>query len=116
MNRYLPIKIDIYDYLIDLRGNTWLDTGLPVTKLITVGDKYRKSTGYDRYFRLHICQVLKCGEKDLRTLSEYAFVTGKKVTVQFQGETYHPGDSDYELARLHDALETETALASLDEN
>lgn len=23
MNRYLPIKIGIYNYLIDLRGNTW---------------------------------------------------------------------------------------------
>lgn len=114
MNRYLPIKIDIYDYLIDLQGNTWTDSGLPVTKLITVREK--SAIGYDRYFRLHICQVFKCGEKEFRNLSEYAFVSGKKVTVQFQGETYHPGDSDYELARLHKALETEIALASLDEN
>jgi hypothetical protein len=30
------------------------------------------------------------------------------------GKTYHPGDSDFELIKLHEALETEIALARLD--
>lgn len=109
MNRYLPIKINDYDYKIDLCGNTWTDTGLPVSNMF-------ERTEHSIWFRLHICELICDFYKPVRILSEYAFVTGKKVTVQFQGETYYPGDSDYELARLHDALETETALASLNEN
>ena len=111
MSRYIPIKIDIYDYLIDLHGNTWTDSGLPVSKMTTW-----KDNGKPVIFRLHICELHKCGEKDLRILSEYAFVTDKKVTVEFMGKTYRPGDNEFELIRLHQDLETEIALASLDEN
>lgn len=106
MSQYIPIKIDIYDYLIDLHGNTWTDSGLPVSKMTTW-----KHNGEAVLFRLHICEVDKYG---IRTISEYAFVTGKKVTVEFMGKTYNPGDSDFELTRLHQDLETEIALASLE--
>lgn len=109
MNRYLPIKIDTcsHEYMIDLCGNTWTNSGLPVSNMILYH-------GNPSYFRLHICELMKYGDKDIRIVSEYAFVTGKKVTVDFMGKTYHPGDSDYELTRLHNALETELALARLE--
>lgn len=109
MNRYLPIKIDIYNYLIDLRGNTWADSGLPVSKMTAW-----KQDGKPVVFRLHICELMKEGDKDIRILSDYAFYTGKKVTVEFMGKTYHPGDSDFELIKLQESLETETALALLE--
>lgn len=108
MNRYLPIKIDIYNYLIDLRGNTWTDSGLPVSKMTAW-----KQDGKPVVFRLHICE-LKDGDKDVRILSDYAFYAGKKVTVEFMGKTYHPGDTDFELIKLQEALETEISLASLE--
>ena len=113
MNRYLPIKISScsHEYLIDLCGNTWTDSGLPVSKLTAW-----KHDGKPVVFRLHICELMKCGDKDIRIVSEDAFCTGKKVTVDFMGKTYHPGDSDYEMIRLHEALETELALAILDNN
>lgn len=109
MDRYLPIKINSgsYDYLIDLRGNIWTDSGLPVSKM-TIWN------GNPPYFRLHICELMKAGDEDVPILSEYVFITGKKVSVEFMGKTYHPGDSDFELIKLHDALETELALARLD--
>lgn len=111
MNRYLPIKIDTcsHEYMIDLCGNTWTDSGLPVSNITKwkLNDK-------PVVFRLHICELMKAGDKDIRILSEYAFCTGKKVTVDFMGKTYHPGDSDFELLKLHDALETEIALARLE--
>lgn len=109
MNRYLPIKIGIYNYLIDLRGNTWTDTGLPVSKITAW-----KQNGNPVMFRLHICELMKVGDKDIRILSEYAFCTGKKVTVDFMGKTYHPGDTDFELIKLQEALEIEISLASLE--
>lgn len=108
MNRYLPIKIEIYNYLIDLHGNTWTDSGLPVSKMTAW-----KQDGKPVVFRLHICELMKAGDKDVRILSEYAFCTGKKVTVEFMGKTYHPGDSDFELIKLQEVLETELALATL---
>lgn len=111
MNRYLPIKIEIYNYLIDLCGNTWTDSGLPVSKMTAW-----KQDGKPIVFRLHICELMKAGDKDIRTLSEYAFYSGKKVTVEFMGKMYHPGDSDLELIKLREALETEIALALLDNN
>lgn len=109
MNRYLPIKIDSgsHDYLIDLYGNTWADSGLPVSKMT-------EGTDHSLWFRLHICRLLKAGDEDVPILSEYVFITGKKVAVEFMGKTYHPGDSDFELIKLHNALETELALVSLD--
>ena len=109
MNRYLPIKISScsHEYLIDLCGNTWTNSGLPVSNMIVW-------KGNPSYFRLHICELMKAGDKDIRIVSEYAFVTGKKVTVDFMGKTYHPGDSYYELIKLHNALETELALARLE--
>lgn len=109
MNRYIPIKISScnHEYLIDLCGNTWTNSGLPVSNIIVWN-------GNPSYFRLHICELMKAGDKDIRIVSEYAFVTGKKVTVDFMGKTYHPGESDYELIKLHDALETELALARLE--
>lgn len=109
MNRYLPIKIDTcsHEYMIDLCGNTWIDSGLPVSNMV-------KGTDQSIWFRLHICELMKAGNKDIRFVSEYAFVTGKKITVDFMGKTYHPGDSDYELTKLHNALETELALARLE--
>lgn len=111
MNKYLPIKIGICDYLIDLHGNTWNDSGLPVSKMTTW-----KQDGKPVVFRLHIFEYMKAGDKDVRVFSEFAFCTGKKVTVDFMGKTYHPGNSDFELIKLHEALETETALAILDNN
>lgn len=109
MNRYLPIKIDTcsHDYLIDLCGNTWINSGLPVSNIITW-------KGNPSHFRLHICELMKVGDKEIRNLSEYVFIIGKRVTVEFMGKTYHPGDSDFELIKLHNALETETALGRLD--
>lgn len=109
MNRYLPIKIDIYNYLIDLRGNTWTDSGLPVSKMTAW-----KQDGKPVVFRLHICELMKAGNEDVQIWSEYAFCTGKKVTVEFMGKTYHPGDTDFELIKLQEALETEIALARLE--
>lgn len=109
MNRYLPIKIEIYNYLIDLRGNTWTDSGLPVSKMTAW-----KQDGKPVVFRLHICELMKAGNEDVRIFSEYAFCTGKKVTVEFMGKTYHPGDSDFELIKLQEVLETELALATLE--
>lgn len=109
MNRYLPIKIEIYNYLIDLRGNTWTDSGLPVSKMTAW-----KQDGKPVVFRLHICKLMKAGNEDVRIFSEYAFYAGKKVTVEFMGKTYHPGDSDFELIKLQEVLETELALATLE--
>jgi hypothetical protein len=57
---------------------------------------------------------MKAGDENVRIWSEFAFCTGKKVTVEFMGKTYHPGDTDFELIKLHEALETETALALLE--
>jgi hypothetical protein len=107
MNRYLPIKINGYDYKIDLCGNTWTDTGLPVSIMHSV-------SGQTMWFRLHICELVVDYDKPVRILSEYMFLTEKKVTVEFMDKTYRPGDSDFELIKLHEALETETALARLD--
>ena len=84
-------------------GNYWLDTGLPVSGIYTY-----QST--DRHFYLHICEMTEYG---IRIASEYFFCTGKHVTAEFMGKTYSPWE-EYELIKLHDALETELALAKLE--
>lgn len=109
MNKYLSIKIGICDYLIDVHGNTWKDSGLPVSSMTTW-----KQTGKPVVFRLHIFEFMKAGNDDVRVFSEFAFYSGKKVTVDFMGKTYHPGNSDLELIKLHESLETETTLALLE--
>ena len=64
MNRYLPIKIDTcsHEYMIDLCGNTWTDSGLPVSNITKwkLNDK-------PVVFRLHICELMKAGDKEGNT-------------------------------------------------
>lgn len=109
MNKYLSIKIGICDYLIDVHGNIWKDSGLPVSKMTAW-----KQDGKPVVFRLYIFEFIKSGNEDVRISSEFAFYSGKKVTVDFMGKTYYPGNSDFELIKLQEVLETELALATLE--
>jgi hypothetical protein len=113
MSRYLPIKIDNKDWLINLDGNHWLDTGLPVSKVKTV---YGAPDNWNKYFRLYVCQLIKCGNGNIRSTDEYWFNMGKHTDVEFMGEKYRMGGGEYELVRLQNALETELAIAGLENN
>lgn len=100
-NRDISIKIDAREYLINMNDDPWLDTDLPVSGIYTDYQIYRS------YFYLNICDNREM------TKGPYVFRIGKKITVEFMGKMYSPWE-EYELIKLHDALETELALANLE--
>lgn len=109
MKQYIPIKISNKEYLINLFSNHWMDTGLPVSEVMTMQDMENA----DWYaFRLYISEMDNLG---MRVYSMFLFTDSKKVTVEFMGDIYHPGEGEYELRKLHDRLMSELSLAYLEE-
>lgn len=101
----IPIKIDGIEYQIN-GNNSWCSTGLPVSSIVID----RRDDGRHVHFYLHIYETTEFAG---RMFNAYFFCTGKKVPVEFMGRAYCPWE-EYDLIKLHDALETELALAKLD--